>query len=66
MLIKAKDTNKFENEDTCVAYEYLFKDKDLNIAFIEINGRYPKEGRVTNEVVKENIEGSLEQLTQEE
>jgi mannose-6-phosphate isomerase-like protein (cupin superfamily) len=28
-------------------------DKDINVAYVEIRGRYPDKGRVTNEVCKE-------------
>ena len=55
MLIKKKDAKRFANSSRCIAYEYDFKDKDLNVAFIEINGRYPETGRVVNEVCKELV-----------
>lgn len=55
MLIKKKDAKCFANSSKCTAYEYDFKDKDLNVALIEINGRYPETGRVVNEVCKEIV-----------
>ena len=55
MIVKKKNWVKYENSPKCIAYEYPTNDKDLNIALIEINGKYPDEGEVTNEVVKEIV-----------
>ena len=41
MIIKKKDRISFQNSPTCTAYEYPLNDKELNIALIEIKGRYP-------------------------
>lgn len=38
--------------DTTRAYEYDFNDSDLNLARIELNGRYPDKGYATNTKVK--------------
>lgn len=43
------------NSSACIAYEYPAGDKDINVAFVEIRGRYPDSGQVTNEVVKEIV-----------
>jgi hypothetical protein len=38
---------------TMLAYEYPTMDKTIHGAVIELNGRYPKKGRVVNEKVYE-------------
>jgi hypothetical protein len=43
----------FTNGPTCEGTEYSFGDKDLNIALVTVNGRYPETGFVMNEVCKE-------------
>jgi mannose-6-phosphate isomerase-like protein (cupin superfamily) len=53
MLIKKKESIRIENSSVCIAYGYEFKDKDINVAPIEIRGRYPESGYVINELVKE-------------
>ena len=55
MIIKKKDRVRHENSPQCIAYEYPIEDKDINIAFVEIKGRYPDKGLVTNRRVKEMI-----------
>jgi mannose-6-phosphate isomerase-like protein (cupin superfamily) len=55
MQIKKQDAKENANSETCMAYEYPFEDKDINIAFIEIEGRYPEQGFVINEKVKEIV-----------
>lgn len=55
MIIKKADRVKHQNSQKCTAFEYPLKDKDINVAFIEIKGRYPDNGFVTNEKVKELI-----------
>lgn len=55
MLIKKSERKKHANSPKCIAYEYPFEDKDINIAFIEIKGRYPDKGRVTNKICKEIV-----------
>ena len=55
MIIKKSERKKFSNSPVCTAYEYPFEDKDINIAFIEINGRYPDKGRIVNKVCKELV-----------
>jgi len=53
MILQKKSRIRFENSPKCIAYEYPLNDKDLNVALVEINGRYPDKGEVTNQVVKE-------------
>jgi len=55
MIIKKSERKKHINSPICTAYEYDTGDKDINIAFIEINGRYPSKGRVTNKICKELV-----------
>lgn len=43
----------FSNSGTCQGVEYPFADKDLNIALVTVDGRYPAEGHLVNEVCKE-------------
>jgi mannose-6-phosphate isomerase-like protein (cupin superfamily) len=53
-VIKQKDSIRFENSKTCIAYEYPTKDKDINIALVKIlNDRYPEFGWAVNTVCKE-------------
>ena len=51
--ITQAQANSFSNSPTCYGEEYNFNDKDLNIALITVNGRYPEAGFATNEVCKE-------------
>jgi mannose-6-phosphate isomerase-like protein (cupin superfamily) len=70
MVIKKSETHKKINSNVCTVYEYLNDNKDLNVAFIEIKGRYPNSGWSFNEVCNEaycivsghgivNIEGKI-------
>ena len=42
-----------KNSELCIAHEYPLGDPDINGAVIELFGRYPHEGRVTNTECKE-------------
>ena len=55
MMIKKSETKRHANSPSCIAYEYDHDDKDIDMGFIEINGRYPDKGRVMNKVCKEII-----------
>jgi mannose-6-phosphate isomerase-like protein (cupin superfamily) len=55
MIIKKEVRIRLENSKSCVAYEYPSDDKDMNTAFMDINGRYPDDGLVTNKVAREMI-----------
>ena len=55
MIIKKKDRIKHENSRQCIAYEYPIDDRDINIAFVEIDGRYPDKGYAINKKVKELV-----------
>lgn len=52
-IIHENQTKKFKNSDVCIATEYPSGSKDINVAYVEMTGRYPREGRVTNEKSKE-------------
>jgi mannose-6-phosphate isomerase-like protein (cupin superfamily) len=54
-IIKKADSTDFANSNTCYGVEYRFKDKDLDIARITIDGRYPAKGHLINKVIKEII-----------
>lgn len=41
--------------DSCKATEYQHNDNDLNLAIIEIRGRYPERGCVSNNLCKELV-----------
>lgn len=51
---KFKDTELFEGE-TNKTYEYNIEDKDINYCIVEINGRFPSKGKLTNLVCKEMV-----------
>lgn len=52
-ITRKKETKEFKNSEACTAIEYPMDDKDINGAVIELNGRYPGEGRTMNEKCKE-------------
>lgn len=54
--VKSKDATRFKNSDSCTAIEYEFKDEnDINIAAIELSGRYPEQGYAVNTICKELV-----------
>ena len=53
MIVKKSNRITHKNSDKCIAYEYLTNDKDINVAYVEIDGRYPDKGRVVNTKCKE-------------
>jgi mannose-6-phosphate isomerase-like protein (cupin superfamily) len=55
MIIKMGERKKSDNGKSCVAYEYPLGDREIDVAFIEVDGRYPSVGCVTNTVVKETV-----------
>lgn len=52
-LVSKNQAKQFKNSDACIATEYKMKDRDINGAVVEVLGRYPEKGRVTNEKCKE-------------
>jgi len=55
MIVKKADRKTLQASSTTIVYEYPFPDKDLSMAIITINGRYPDKGRTLNEKSKEII-----------
>jgi mannose-6-phosphate isomerase-like protein (cupin superfamily) len=51
--IQRSQATVFTNGATCKGVEYSFGDKDMNIALVTVDGRYPESGYVMNEVCKE-------------
>jgi mannose-6-phosphate isomerase-like protein (cupin superfamily) len=52
-IIRNNQKEEHKNSDTCTAYEYPLGDKDLNVAVIELTGRYPEKGSAVNLECKE-------------
>ena len=46
---------RHENSPVCTAFEYDAGSKDINIARIEISGRYPESGCAVNTLVTEIV-----------
>ena len=55
MIIKKNNSIRRENSPNCIAHEYPMEQKDINIAYAEIDGRYPDTGMATNKLVKELV-----------
>ena len=53
--VSLEQTQEFKNSDLCIATEYDFGDKDIDIATAVINGRYPEDCYCVNTEVKEMI-----------
>ena len=53
--IALEQTQEYKNSELCIATEYDFKDKDIDISTAEINGKYPENGYCVNTEVKEMI-----------
>ena len=54
-IVRLENTEQFKNSNLCIATEYNFGDKDIDIATAEINGKYPAKGYCVNTEVKEMI-----------
>ena len=54
-LVLKENAVMHKNTLNSVSAEYEMGDKDINIAVVEINGRYPDKGWVKNTVCKELI-----------
>ncbi|HBY20584.1 MAG: hypothetical protein A2Y24_06180 [Clostridiales bacterium GWE2_32_10] len=52
-ILHKEEGTKVELAEECTVLEYHLNDKDINVAVADINGRYPLEGRIVNEVCKE-------------
>lgn len=59
--VSRSETKIYHISNNAISYEYPTNNKDINIAFVEINGRYPDEGYCLNEICTEScyvIDGS--------
>src|ERR1700722_10919296 len=52
-VIKKGDTIAFTNSKTCHGQSFDFGSKDLDIAVVTVNGRYPDKGHLVNEECRE-------------
>ena len=52
-IVRKSETESFTNGPTCAGYGFPFGDRDIDVAIVIVNGRYPEEGYVLNEVCKE-------------
>ena len=52
-IVRGNEVTKEKMSEGITAIEYPTKDSDINLAIIEINGRYPKTARVMNQKCKE-------------
>jgi len=55
-VISAKEAEKRQNSDNCLVTQYSVDEKKLlDLAHIELKGRYPKEGCVRNLQARELV-----------
>ena len=54
-IIRKNETTQHKNNDICVVSDYSFGDNDIDLGIAEINGKYPENGYVVNEISKEMI-----------
>ena len=54
-VIRKNQAVVFKNSESCTAFEYPTRGKDINGAIIELTGRYPDAGGVVNERCAELI-----------
>lgn len=54
-ILRMSDASRYENASTCTAFEYETGGNDINVARIEIQGRYPVEGSAINQAVRELV-----------
>lgn len=52
-IVKASQAISFKNAENCYGREASFEGAPMNGALITVNGRYPEEGYITNEVCAE-------------
>lgn len=53
MKIAKKETEQFQNGNSCTVQKYSFPSSRLGFVTAEIKGRYPEQGKVLNEVSDE-------------
>lgn len=54
-IVRADEAERYENAQTCTAFEYPTNDSKLNIARVEVSGRYPLSGSAVNKEVTELV-----------
>ncbi len=54
-IVRGTDAKRFENASSCTAFEFQTGNQDINLARIEITGRYPLEGSAVNNTVTELV-----------
>ena len=54
-LVKKENAIRHKNNENSTSFEYETGDKEINIAFVEVSGRYPERGRMYNTICKELI-----------
>ncbi len=54
-IIHGEQAGKFRNDKNCFGIVYPLKDKDIDLAVIEITGRSPVKGRAVNLECKELV-----------
>jgi len=52
-VIKKSEAKRFVNSESCTGFEFGFGNKELNIAVVTVNGRYPDKGHLVNDVCRE-------------
>jgi len=52
-VVKKAEVKTRKNSPTCIVQEYPSPDKDINLAVVELSGRYPTSGWAVNEKCKE-------------
>ena len=53
--VSKNDAVEFKNAETCIALEYETGTPDINLARIDISGRYPEHGTAVNTKVTEIV-----------
>lgn len=48
-VLTQSQANEFTNSETCKGLEFPFESNQMNIAVVEVNGRYPQTGSLLNE-----------------
>ncbi len=54
-IVRKDQAVSHKNAQTCTAYEYELGHPDINIASIEVSGRYPEKGYATNKQCVEMV-----------
>ena len=54
-IIRKEESRRFEHGTACTVHEYATKEPSLNIARIELHGRFPATGTMRNTKVKEIV-----------